>query len=63
MDKDHTEAPAYWTEELARSDDDVARGNIVPAHVVHERLKAAIAKLEAEIAAEAEALIPTTQRR
>lgn len=52
MDRDGTKAPAYWVEELARADEDIAQGKIVPARVVHEELRAALAELEAEIAAE-----------
>jgi hypothetical protein len=63
MDRDHTEAPAYWVEELARADEDIAQGNIVPAHVVHEELRTAIAELEAEIAAQAEAPVAKPLRR
>jgi hypothetical protein len=47
MDRDQTEAPANWREELARSDEDIARGDIFPAAVVHDRLRAAIEELEA----------------
>jgi hypothetical protein len=52
MDQDHTYAPTFWATELAGSDSDVAIGNGVPALVVHERPRAALAELEAEIAAE-----------
>jgi hypothetical protein len=52
MDRDQTEAPAKWQEELARSDEDIARGDVVSASAVHERLRAAIEALETEIAAE-----------
>jgi hypothetical protein len=52
MDRDQREAPTNWREELARSDEDIARGDVVPASVVHDRLRAAIEALEAEIAAE-----------
>ncbi len=50
MDKERTEAPAFWHEELARSDVDIARGDVVPASVVHEKLRAAIKALEDEAA-------------
>jgi hypothetical protein len=52
MDRDQTEAPANWREELARSDEDIARGDVVPASIVHDRLRTAIEALEAEIAGE-----------
>jgi hypothetical protein len=55
MDGDHTEGPAYWVEELARSDDEVARGERVPASVIHDDMLRVIAELEAEFADKAAA--------
>ncbi len=62
MDRDQTPAPAFWAENLARSDEDIARGDIVPAHVVHDRLRTALAELEAELAAERDTSVPTSPR-
>jgi hypothetical protein len=57
MDEDRTEAPAYWVEELARSEEEVARGERVPASVVHEDMLRAIAELEAEVGCTANASV------
>jgi hypothetical protein len=51
MDRDRKQAPALWAEELARGSDDVVNGRVVPAHVVHDRLRRAISELQTEIAA------------
>jgi hypothetical protein len=48
MDRDHMQAPAHWVEELARSDDEVARGERVPASVIHDDILRVIAELEAD---------------
>ncbi|MEJ0049350.1 MAG: hypothetical protein WDN04_26980 [Rhodospirillales bacterium] len=48
MDRDNAKAPAYWVEELARSDAERARGERVPASVVHDDMLRALAELEAE---------------
>ncbi len=50
MDEQQTEAPPFWREELARSDADIARGDVLPAATVHDRLRVAISVLESEIA-------------
>jgi hypothetical protein len=47
MDKDQTKAPEFWGEALARSDHDIARADVVPALDVHDRLRAALAALQA----------------
>jgi hypothetical protein len=52
MDQDKCSAPAVWAVDLSRSDDDIARGNVVAAAIVHDRLRTALAELEAEIAAD-----------
>jgi hypothetical protein len=62
MDRDQTQAPAFWAEDLACSDEDIARGDIVPAHVVHDRLQTALAALEAELAAERDTFVTTSPR-
>jgi hypothetical protein len=43
-------SPAYWVEERARSDNEVARGELVPASVVHDDMLRAITEFEAEFA-------------
>ncbi len=48
MVNNRREAPPHWFEELARSDEDIARGRIVPAKVVHDRIREAITEMEAE---------------
>ncbi len=55
MGRDTIGASAFWAEELARSDQEVARGELVPASEVHDELLRAIAELEAGIAAEEQA--------
>jgi hypothetical protein len=48
MDRDQMRAPVHWVEELARSDDEVARGERVPASVIHDDILRVIAELEAD---------------
>jgi len=48
MDRDHTEAPAHWAEDLARSEAERARGERIPASTVHNDINRALAELEAE---------------
>jgi hypothetical protein len=50
MDGDTTDAPAFWAQELARSDQEIARGELVPASEVDDELRRAIAELEAAVA-------------
>lgn len=45
------EAPTEWAEALARSDAEFAAGQTVPAEAVHERIRNAIARIEAKRAA------------
>jgi hypothetical protein len=49
-DSDHNQAPAHWIQDLADSDAEIARGESVPASVVHAEIKQALAELEAELA-------------
>ncbi len=58
MERDQTEAPAHWAEQPNRSDEELARGERVPASVTHDEMLRAIAELEAELADEAEAPDP-----
>lgn len=63
MEGDHSKAPAYWVEELARADEDIAHGNVSPADLVLSELRAELAELEAELAAEAKAPVGNALRR
>lgn len=63
MDRDLPEAPAHWIEELARSDAERARGERVPASVVHDDMKRALAEVEAECADGARASVRTRRGR
>jgi hypothetical protein len=58
MERDRTDAPALWLEELARGDDEVARNERVPASVVHDDMLRAIADLDAELAENSDAAAP-----
>jgi hypothetical protein len=42
-----TEPPAGWLEALARSEAELAAGPTVPAEAVHQRIRDAIARIEA----------------
>jgi hypothetical protein len=57
MDRRHTETPAYWAEELARSDDELARGERVPSSVVRDDILRVLAEFEAEAADKSDALL------
>jgi hypothetical protein len=48
MDRDHTEAPPHWSAELARAEAELARGESVPATLVHNDINRALADLGAE---------------
>ncbi len=50
MDQDHTKTPPAWVEALARSDAELARGELVPAQAVHGDLRQALADMESELA-------------
>jgi len=41
-------APAGWLEALARSEGELAAGQTVPGEVVHQRIRDAIARIEAK---------------
>ncbi len=43
--------PAGWLEALARSEEELAAGQTVPGEVVHQRIRDAIARIEAKRAA------------
>jgi hypothetical protein len=47
-DRNHAEIPAGWLEALARSEAQLAAGQIVPGEVVRQRLLDSIARLEAK---------------
>jgi hypothetical protein len=48
MDRDHTGAPPHWAAELARAEAELARGESVPAAVVHDDINHALVDLGAE---------------
>jgi hypothetical protein len=48
MDSTPLDRSADWADELARSDDELARGERVPASVIHEDLRRALAELDPE---------------
>jgi len=50
MRRDTPNAPAFWAEDLAISESEVARGERVPASEIHAELVAALAELDAELA-------------
>jgi hypothetical protein len=50
MDQDHINAPEGWKEALARSEAELARGELVPSQAMHDELRQALAELEAELA-------------
>jgi len=49
MDQGHINAPDRWREALARSEAELARGELVPSQAVHDELHQALAELEAEL--------------
>jgi hypothetical protein len=48
MDQDHI-TPEGWGEALARSEAELARGELVPSQAMHDELRQAVAELEAEL--------------
>lgn len=58
MDQGHINAPDRWREALARSEAELARGELVPSQVVHDELRQALAELEAELAEPDESTSP-----
>ncbi len=50
MYKGGLNAPAFWAEELALSESEVARGERVPASEIHAELLAALSELDGELA-------------
>jgi hypothetical protein len=63
MDSTPLDPSADWADELARSDDELARGERVPARVIHEDLRRALAELDPEHAPQAAATPKLSRKR
>ena len=50
MNSELARPEAFWAEQLAKSDEDTASGDVVTSAVVHERLDQALRELQAELA-------------
>jgi hypothetical protein len=50
MNQDQVQPPSGWAEALARSDAQIARGELVTAEAVHDEVRAALAEMAADVA-------------
>ena len=63
MDHAVNQSPPGWAEALARSETELARGERVPAHIVHNDIGAALAELASEADARRDSTSGSHQRR